>query len=275
MVLRLPLNVARFILVCSFVGLYFFFALLLLPLIKLNPPLGRKAVARLIQMIAAIILRVLRVEHTIEGEIEKHKSAKNYFLIANHMSYLDVLILAQYFPASFVTSVEVKETPVLGQICVLAGCLFVERRSRDNLHREVSDITTALKHGNNVLVFPEATSTNGETVIRFKRPLFQAAIDSEVRVLPLSLRYEQVDHEDFSAANRDKVCWYGDMDFLPHFWSLHQLRSVRAKVFIHPPEKAVAFKGPADLAEYCQSIIKKTYLAGTLTLRREDSQKPE
>jgi 1-acyl-sn-glycerol-3-phosphate acyltransferase len=82
-----------------------------------------------------------------------------------------------------------KNTFFLGQICKFASCLFVERRSRGNLDQEIKEITDALNYGHNVLIFPEGTSTNGDEVLRFKRPLFNAAIFSSKKVLPATLNY--------------------------------------------------------------------------------------
>ena len=114
----------------------------------------------------------------------------NFLIVCNHLSYLDVLIISQFIPCSFVTSKEMKRTPFLGQLCSLGGCLFVDRQNRNNLSGEVQELTTALKNGLNVTIFPEATSTNGQCVIRFRRPLFQAAINSKSKVLPIVLNYQ-------------------------------------------------------------------------------------
>lgn len=151
-------------------------------------------------------------------------------MVCNHLSYIDVLILAALKPACFVTSVEIQETPILGQICQLAGCLFVERRSRKNLSHEVEQLSHALICNVPVLIFPEGTSTNGEEVLRFRRPLFQAAIDAQVPVVALSLNYTELDGSPINKLNRDKICWYGDMSFLPHLWTFFQSKKLMAQV---------------------------------------------
>jgi len=160
---------------------------------------------------------------------------ENFLMVANHMSYLDVLGLAAHLPTRFVTSVEMRDTPFLGQIARLAGCLFVERRSRDNLSREVMALSDALGDGERVLVFPEATSTDGSSVLRFRRPLFQAALDAGVRVLPLCLNYRRISGQDVTAKNRDDVCWYGDMGFVGHLWGVFQHHEVVLEVDVLEP----------------------------------------
>lgn len=126
-----------------------------------------------------------------------------------------------------------KETPGLGQICLLGGCLFVERRSRSNILGEIGEIEEALKNGLNILLFPEAKSTNGEEVLKFKRSLFQAAVNCQHDTYALSLNYKEVNDEKITLSNRDKVFWYGDMDFTGHFIELCQQSSIKVDLKGH------------------------------------------
>lgn len=157
-------------------------------------------------------------------------SSGPYLVASNHMSYLDVLILASKMPGFFVTSQEIRETPFLGQLCLLGGCLFVERRNKENIHREIHELTEALDRGHNVIFFPEATSTNGEQVLRFRKPLFQAAINSSQQVLPVCLNYISIDNKPVDVSSRDRLCWYGDMSFAPHLWQIMSAREVKVEI---------------------------------------------
>lgn len=148
------------------------------------------------------------------------QSPPGKLLVSNHLSYLDVLIYLSLRPTLFVTSLEVKRTPFLGWLTDLGACLYVDRQSRENLSKEVSDITEALKSGFNVMIFPEATSTNAEEVLRFRRPLFQSAIDAKTEIGCFTLNYTEVSGATFSLSNRDIVCWYGDMPFASHLLKL-------------------------------------------------------
>lgn len=178
-----------------------------------------------IQFCCKLGLFIMQVKLQIKGELP-HSS----FVVCNHMSYLDILVLTQLAPMSFVTSQEIKETPVLGWLCQVGGCLFVERRNKVNIQNEIQEITSALKNEQNVTVFPEATSTNAEEVLRFKRPLFNAAIFANKPVSVLCLNYLKINKENFNSHNRDFVCWYGDMSFVPHLWKLMSLKSIIAAV---------------------------------------------
>jgi 1-acyl-sn-glycerol-3-phosphate acyltransferase len=152
-----------------------------------------------------------------------------------------------------------KETPFLGQLCLLGGCLFVERRSKAGLINEVTELAEALKLGLNVVIFPEATSTNGEDVIRFKRPLFQAGLNAEASILPLCLNYKTLDDEKITIKNRDKVFWYGDMGFGQHALKLLQHKKVIIELTILPAYKAFDFPGKNELTQHTYVAIHSHY----------------
>lgn len=179
------------------------------------------------------------------------------FMVSNHLSYLDILVLCSQFPTTFVTSVEIRETPFLGLITKLGGCLYVERRSRENLSTEIKELTLALNKNIPVTVFPEATSTNAEAVLRFKRPLFQASLDSKTPVSPICINYLKIDGELFDVNNRDSVCWYGDMGFIPHLWDLMGKKSVVVELRLLNEIEAAE---PALLAEESHRRIQKSFI---------------
>jgi 1-acyl-sn-glycerol-3-phosphate acyltransferase len=175
-------------------------------------------------------------------------------VVANHVSYMDVLVLAAHSPSCFVTSYEIRDTPFLGWLCRLGGCLFVERRSRNGLQQEISELTTALKNKLNVVIFPEATSTDGTAFKRFRRPLYRAAIEAKTRVVPITINYLTIDNNAYSVMNRDLICWYGDMTFLPHLLKLFAQKEVSIELNLGLPLKTENVS-EAELARVSQDEI--------------------
>lgn len=151
-------------------------------------------------------------------------------IIANHISYLDVCLIGAVFPAVFVTSVEVKETKGLNVFTRMAGCLYVERRKRTSVVKDIDAITTLLNEGLDVVVFPEGTTSDGSHFLDFKKSLLESALRCRSQVTALCLKYESVDGEPFGGGNADKVAWYGDMTFMPHFKGLLRTRGIEARV---------------------------------------------
>lgn len=210
--------------ICS----YFLCTLPFYVFLKRYPYGMKKILGHIVGIYSKILIWILGIKTS--HNFKNLDRSKNYFIVSNHLSYIDILVISSIIPTSFVTSVEMKNTPFLGQIIQLAGCLFVERRNKSNIKSEISDIENALLNGLNVTVFPEATSTNGERVINFKRSLFLCAMNTKVEILPLTINYKQIDSQPINTQNRDKVCWYGNMEFAPHLWSLCQLKSVHVEL---------------------------------------------
>lgn len=146
------------------------------------------------------------------------------------MGFLDILILASTKSLVFITSNEMKETPFLGLLTEMGGCIFVERRSRTKILDEMQGIVDVLKKGFCVVLYPEATSTNGEKVWPFKRTLMMAAAHAAVPIQPVVINYRKINGDDFTLKWRDHVCWYGDIPFATSMWKTLTLRSVKAEI---------------------------------------------
>ena len=245
----------RFLLALFLIGLYFLLAIPLYPIIYISPYKGKKIVSHLVSLLSSLILFVMKVKVTYKGEVDRNK---NYFIVANHLSYVDILLISKKIPTVFVTSMEMKATPILGQITDLAGCLYVERRSRENINEEVKDITQAMRAGLNVTVFPEATSTDGEGMLKFKRSLYESAVDAPVEVLPITLNYKKLNQKPITRANRDYLYWYADMTFADHLFKLCHKSTIDVDVMIHSPLNKSS--DGAKLRDESYQIIKETYI---------------
>jgi len=140
-------------------------------------------------------------------------------IVANHLSYVDVLVLSRVAPFLFITSVEVKHSFGLGLITRLAGCLFVERRNKQQLKLESSTIERVLQSKTPVVLFPEGTSSDGSGVLPFRPALFQSAIDADVPVHLFQIQYDD-----------EAVPYYGEHSFLPHLLKLCSRKKIRASL---------------------------------------------
>jgi len=94
-------------------------------------------------------------------------------LVLNHLSYLDILVIAALTPAIFVSKSEVRDWPLFGWLASLGGTLFIKRARRTHVGVINREIETALADGVLVVVFPEGTSTNGGEVLPFRSPLLE------------------------------------------------------------------------------------------------------
>lgn len=180
--------------------------------------------------------RVLGIRLTSEGRRERRPDG-GVLLVANHLSWIDPMLMAAHRPAVFVTSVETSEDGFLGRICALSGCVFMERRKRDGLRGECAHLARLLA-GGDVVVFPEATSSNGSRLLPFRPACFASALSSGAPVQPAALHYASIDGQPAVGRRRDRVCWYGDMTFLPHLAQLMTIGRIAVEIAFLPPVTA-------------------------------------
>lgn len=162
--------------------------------------------------------------------IARETLEKSQLLVGNHMGVLDILIIAAQQPTLFVTSVDMRETPGLGFITEMGGCLYVERRSRLNIHSEIGKIREALNQGLNITLYPEGMATNGARVYPFKKSLMTSVAGTGIPIKPLVVNFLKVNGEPMSAAWRDYVCWYGDQSFVSAMFRALSTQSIEAQV---------------------------------------------
>ena len=183
----------------------------------------------------------------------------NYLIISNHLTYADILVVASLMPSVFITSVELKQTFPLGFFAWLGGCLFVERRSRAGLKREIEEIANVLTQGTSVALFPEGTTSNGDTVQPFKNSLITAAITTGTSLLPVCIRYRAINGRTVDHSNRDSLYYYGGTTFFQHLPRFLALKSIDVECVIMKPIAAHQHLSRKDLATRAHQVISSAY----------------
>ncbi|MGF1608127.1 MAG: lysophospholipid acyltransferase family protein [Kiloniellales bacterium] len=174
--------------------------------------------------------------------------------VSNHTSYLDITVLGSLIPGSFVAKAEVARWPLFGWLAKLQRTVFIERRaSRTGDHR--SAITERLEQGDNLILFPEGTSDDGNRVLPFKSGLLAAAAcepqGQPLTVQPVTIGYTRLDGLPLGRHLRPLFAWYGDMDMAPHLWQLAGLGRLTVAVQFHPPVRLADFASRKALSEHC------------------------
>lgn len=116
-------------------------------------------------------------------------------LVANHISWLDVYAINALAPTAFVAKNDVRAWPLIGWLSTHTETIFLERGSRSAAMRAKERLTDELRQRACVAVFPEGTTSNGDTLLPFHSALFQSALDAGMRVAPVALRYTGSDGE--------------------------------------------------------------------------------
>ena len=154
-----------------------------------------------------------------------------FFLVSNHLSYVDIVVLASVMDCVFIAKADVSRWPVIGALCRSVGTIFIDREKRRDVGRVNALIEEALASGKGVVLFAEGTSTEGATVRQFKPALLEQAA-----ALRLPVSYSAV---SYSTPAREtpahlSVCWWGDMTFLDHLYALFGLCGIRATLAFGP-----------------------------------------
>ena len=136
-------------------------------------------------------------------------------LVANHLSYLEVLIFGAALPCYLVSKAEIATWPFFGPLARAGGTLFVDRGSLASAEAVTREIAERLKGPVPVLFFPEGTSSDGSQLLRFHSRLFTPAVDAGIPVTAAAVRYVP----DDGSPERD-LCWFDDEEFLPHLWKV-------------------------------------------------------
>ena len=158
--------------------------------------------------------------------------------VCNHTSYLDISALGAVVPGSFVAKAEVRSWPMFGFLAILQRTVFVERRaSRTAHHRD--NMAARLESGDNLILFPEGTSNDGNRVLPFKSAFFGIA-EKPVRgkpltVQPVSIAYTRLNGIPMGRPYRPFYAWYGDMELASHLWTVAGLGNATIAIQFHPP----------------------------------------
>jgi 1-acyl-sn-glycerol-3-phosphate acyltransferase len=152
-------------------------------------------------------------------------------VVANHISWLDIMAIMTAHPVRFVSKADVKHWPVLGWIVACGGTLFIEREKKRDALRVIHHIAEALKAGDAVAIFPEGTTADGHALLPFHANLLQAAIATETPVQPIALRYS-----DATAPISAAAAYVGDTTLLQSLWRVATATGLRVKVDVLPAE---------------------------------------
>lgn len=193
------------------------------------PALKQKIRRQIMQRWSRALLDILHVIFEVRGGYQP-ANLNGRILVANHVSWLDVFALNAVVPACFVAKSEIRDWPLLGWLCHRAGTLFVKRNIRRDTVRINREISSVIKQGECIAVFPEGTSTDSELPGHFHSSLLQVAVDINVAIWPVAIRY----HDSAGKANSD-AAFVGDMTFIQSLWKIMCSPSLHVTLYYLPP----------------------------------------
>lgn len=198
------------------------------------------------------IVSTLGIEYRVTGELPEDGA-----VVSNHLSYLDVVVMNAVRPFVMVAKSEVRRWPLLGWLTAQAGTVYVTRGGGPKTYPAVNAaMAEAYRSGLPVLFFLEGTTTNGSEVLPFRRGLLHSVLNEGVALRAAALRYSV---EEGSVA--DDICWWGEMDLLPHLIHFMGLRGVKAELRFG--DEVTARRDRFVLAERAREQVVKLYAGST------------
>ena len=201
-----------------------------------------------------LVLRILDVRVNIDGEVPKQGPA---ILAANHVSWLDIVILSSVAPVSFIAKRDVNAWPLFGALARLQRTVFVDRDRRHTTASSRDEMQERLRAGDMLVLFAEGTSGDGARVLPFKSTFFAAAENSGVSVQPLSIVYTGHRNLPMTRRLRPLYAWYGDMDMPPHLWGAAACGPIEVTIICHGPLSIADHGNRKTLAKLAEEAVRQ------------------
>jgi 1-acyl-sn-glycerol-3-phosphate acyltransferase len=207
-----------------------------------------------------LLCKILRVRVRRFGTPSQ---ASRRLIVANHVSWLDIPVLGALEPMTFLAKKEVGE-PFLGrQVALLQGVVLVDRQRKRVLPKVNADMAEAMRAGEPVVLFAEATTGDGNRLLRFRSSHFEAifqAADGEAGdavVQPVYLHYRRIAGMPVARADRPTFAWYGETAFLPHLWRVIFSGGMACDVHYGDPLNAAEHRDRKSLAVATAQAVRR------------------
>ncbi len=172
-------------------------------------------------------VELLRIDLEIIGQ-----PPKDGLMVSNHMGYVDIIVLCAVTPCVFISKSDVKRWPIFGYFAGLGGTLFVNREKRSDVGRLADEMRAILSSGAHLALFPEGTSSGGETVLPFKSALLEPITQLDLPVTPACVEYSLPPGHGLVS---EEVAYWADMTLVPHLLNIFSKERIGAKVIFGEP----------------------------------------
>lgn len=206
------------------------------------------------------VARALGLRIEIRGQIAR---TAPILFVANHSSWLDIVVLSAMAPVSFVAKSEIAGWPGIGILAKLQSTVFVGRERAD-ARAGLESMRAHLARGANLVLFGEGTRGDGNRVAPFKSALFSAAeagndVGANPQVQPVSIAYTHLDGFPLGRRGRPQMTWFGKMDLGRHFWAMLGHGPARIVVEFSPPVLLQDIGSRKDLAAHCHRAVAASH----------------
>lgn len=169
------------------------------------------------------ICKILSIEVEVKGSVPEPP----FFLVSNHLSYVDIMIYYNTLNTTFVSKAEVKNWPVIGFMAKTLEVIFIDRRRKSDVARVNQSVADHITEYKGVVLFPEGTTSNGESLLPFKPSILEHPAKSQMPVHYAYITYETGPKDEDAVSS---VCWWNDEPFGSHFFKFAGNRTTKARI---------------------------------------------
>jgi 1-acyl-sn-glycerol-3-phosphate acyltransferase len=191
---------------------------------------------------------------SIRARVEGTPPDPPFFLVSNHLSYLDIIVLFSLVKTTFISKAEVRHWPVLGFMAHTLGILFIRRRNKMDVARVNTEVAKQIDRFKGVVLFPEGKTTSGDSVLPFKPSLLEHPATSDLPVHYCMLSYQTAEGQPSA---RECVYWWNDEPFGEHIFNFARLKGT--EVTVRFGQDPVHSSDRKELAEELHKRVGQAY----------------
>jgi 1-acyl-sn-glycerol-3-phosphate acyltransferase len=241
--------------------------LVLLPFQWLFVQLGSEAGKRLPLFYHRVMCKLLRVRVSTEGSVPVDKPM---LILSNHVSWLDIVVLSQVLPVSFVAKTQVGEWPIFGTLARLQRTIFVNREQRSKTRQTNTELGQRLVKGDAVVLFAEGTTSDGLRILPFRSPLVGAVREAlmsghredSLMVQPVCILYTHRHGLPLTRSDMPQIGWYGDMELLPHLITVITHGPLDVLIRFGEPIAFTAESDRKEITRQAEAEVRRLFTAG-------------
>ncbi len=196
------------------------------------PIINRKSRKNLIKLWSLLLLKIFKINLIVNNDLKKILAKKNYLIVSNHISWLDIFVINSAYPVTFVAKHSISKWPILNWLVKASETIFIDRKKITKIKETSKEIEDYLESKGSICIFPEGTSTDGSRLLDFKSNLLQTAINKDIEILPVAIQYLH-DNKFCSAP-----AYYNDLSLFDSIINLIKLDNIVAKLTILPEIKS-------------------------------------
>ena len=204
--------------------------------------------------------KVIKIVLGININFDKAKLNKKYngvLYIANHVSWFDIICLGTLLNARFIAKKEVSKMGIFGFLASLSNTFFIDNENKNKIIEYNHLIRKKLKEGENFIIFPEGTTTNGNGIINFKSSMLECAFDDkrQINIQPISICYSKLNNIPMGIYLRRNIAWVGDISMVAAMANFLRSGRITVDIIFHEIMSSNNFKNRKELTVYCENQI--------------------